>query len=316
MVKRPLSEQLDQAVTAILADVSPAPDPWLAGLVQIATLLNGLPSDEFRDRLKSQLEREMAMPSTTMSPIRAGFRTVTPYLAVRKTRPLIDFVKQVFGAEEFECGVGSASDVRDFRIGDSVIMIGGAARFPKPMPTALNVFVPDTDAVYRRALEAGATSLLEPNDSYFGQRLAAVGDISGNHWIIATHPGPGYIPEGLHAVMAYLHPVGANQLIDFLKRAFEATELECYRSPEGTVKHAKIKIGDSVVEIGEARDQYRPMPTVFFLYVDRVDAWYERAVGAGATSLSVPTDQPYGDRVAGVSDPSGNVWYLATHFKD
>jgi uncharacterized glyoxalase superfamily protein PhnB len=313
MAKRPLSEQLDRAVTAILADIPPPVDPWLAELMRLAALLKGLPSDDFRNRLKADLLRKIAMPATTVSAIREGFHTITPYLLVRETEQLIAFMKTVFGAEEFDCGIGSATDIRDFRIGDAVIMVGGGARCAKPMPTTLHVFVPDADAVYRRALDAGATSLAEPKDSYFGQRLGAVTDLCGNQWYIATHPGPGNTPEGLHTVTVYLHPRGANQLIDFAKLAFGAEEIEGYRSPEGTVLHAKIKIGDSVVEIGEPHGDYQTMPTIFFLYVEDVDTWHRRAVNAGATSLSMPADQPYGDRVGGVSDPFGNLWYIATH---
>jgi PhnB protein len=310
MSRRPLSEQLDLAVTAILAGETPAPDPWLADLVRTADLLRTLPNADFRERLKSDLLRRISMSVKTASPIREGFHTITPYLMVRETDQLIAFITQVFDAQEFDCNTGGA--VRDFRIGDSVLMIGGA-RSAKPMPTTLHVFVPDADTTYRRALAAGATSLAEPSESHFGQRLAAVQDVSGNQWHIATHRGSRHVPDGLHVVTAYLHPVGANQFIDFAKRAFNAEEIEGYRSPEGMVLHAKIRIGDSVIQLGDARGSYESMPTIFYLYVDDVDAWYRRAVGAGATSLSLPADQPFGDRVGGVSDPFGNVWYIATH---
>jgi uncharacterized glyoxalase superfamily protein PhnB len=319
MAERSLSEQLDLAVQALLAGpeaTQPPPDPWIAPLVRTATLLRGLPSDDFRERLKNDLLRSISMPSTTVPHVREGFHTVTPYLMVRERDRLIDFVQQVFGAEEFECGTNGAGGVRDFRIADSVLMIGGGPRCPKPMPTVLFVFVPDTDAVYRRALQAGATSLSEPQDSHFGQRLATVQDATGNQWCIATHPGPSHVPEGLHTVTAYLHPHGADRFIDFAKQAFVAEEAECYRSPEGVVKHAKIKIGDSVVQLGEARDAYPPMPTLFYLYVEDVDAWHRRAVSAGATSLSMPADQSFGDRTGAVTDPCGNVWYIATHVRD
>jgi uncharacterized glyoxalase superfamily protein PhnB len=102
-------------------------------------------------------------------------------------------------------------------------------------------------------------------------------------------------------------------MIEFLKPAFGAAEVAVYRlQPDGPVVHAKIKIGDSVLEMGEAHGPYQPMPTMFFLNVDDVAAWYQRAVASGATSISEPADQ-YGDRVAGVTDPFGNTWYIATH---
>jgi PhnB protein len=68
--------------------------------------------------------------------------------------------------------------------------------------------------------------------------------------------------------------------------------------------------------MGEAHGPYQPMPTMFYLYVPDVDALYQRAINAGATSMSAPADQPYGDRSAGVKDAFGNQWYIATHFKD
>ena len=105
-------------------------------------------------------------------------------------------------------------------------------------------------------------------------------------------------------------------MIDFLKQAFGAEELSRAQSPDGVIHHAEVRIGDSVIEMGEAHDQWQPMATTFFMYVDDVDEWYRRAVAAGAASQSVPADQPYGDRVAGVTDPFDNLWYIATHIKD
>jgi PhnB protein len=79
------------------------------------------------------------------------------------------------------------------------------------------------------------------------------------------------------------------------------------------VHHAKIAIGSSIVEMGEAHAQWQPMPMVFMLYVDDVDAWYARAMeAAGAISLAAPKDQTYGDRTGAVKDPFDNVWYIGT----
>jgi PhnB protein len=105
-------------------------------------------------------------------------------------------------------------------------------------------------------------------------------------------------------------------VIDFLKRAFAADEVARYAGPDGTIYHAQVRIGDSVIEMGEAHGPYQPMPTMFYLYVEDADAWYRRALQAGATSISEPADQPYGDRKAGVKDPFDNVWYVATPIKD
>jgi uncharacterized glyoxalase superfamily protein PhnB len=105
-------------------------------------------------------------------------------------------------------------------------------------------------------------------------------------------------------------------MISFLKRAFGAEELEKYASPVGVVHHAKIRIGDSMLEMGEAGGPYQPMPSMFYLYVPDVDAMYLRALNAGATSISEPVDQSYGDRSAGVKDVFGNQWYIATQIRE
>ena len=105
-------------------------------------------------------------------------------------------------------------------------------------------------------------------------------------------------------------------MIEFLKPAFGAEEVAVYYAgPKGPVVHAKVKIGDSILEMGEAHDIYQPMPTMFYLYVDDVDGWYNRAVAAGATSKAAPADQPYGDRTAGVTDPFDNIWYFGAPVK-
>ena len=81
------------------------------------------------------------------------------------------------------------------------------------------------------------------------------------------------------------------------------------------ILHAKVQIGDSVIELGEARYPEQPLPTAIYLYVDDVDAIYEQALQAGGTSMLPPTDQAYGDRNAWVKDPFDNVWYVAAPIK-
>jgi PhnB protein len=117
-------------------------------------------------------------------------------------------------------------------------------------------------------------------------------------------------------VNPYLHPRRAEPLINFLKRAFGAQEIARYASPDGVVNHAEIRVGDSVVEMGEAHGKYETMPAMFYVYVPNVEAVYQQALAAGATSFQEPTDQPYGDRNAAVQDNFGNKWYIATHIKD
>ena len=124
------------------------------------------------------------------------------------------------------------------------------------------------------------------------------------------------MPSGLHSVNVYLHPLRAEPVIKFMERAFGATDVEKFASPDGVVHHAKVAIGDAVVEMGEARGPYQPMPTMFYLYVPSVDASYTRALNAGAASLGAPADQAYGDRTASVRDPFGNQWFFATQLRE
>lgn len=174
----------------------------------------------------------------------------------------------------------------------------------------------DVDAVFERAVQAGATPSLQPVDQEYGERSGGVKDASGNHWYIATSKGEHYVPKGLHRVNVYLHPLRAEPVIAFLKRAFDAEAVEKYASPDGVVHHAKVRIGDSLIEMGEAHGPYQPMPTMCYLYVPNVDATYRRALEAGAASISEPADQPYGDRNAGVEDAFGNQWYIATQIRE
>jgi uncharacterized glyoxalase superfamily protein PhnB len=168
----------------------------------------------------------------------------------------------------------------------------------------------------KQAIAAGATLIDEVRDQEYGERSGTVKDGAGNFWYIATAKGKGHTPEGLHSVNPYLHPMRAEPLIGFLKRAFNAEEVAKFASPDGVVHHAAVRIGDSVVEMGEAHGKYETMRAMFYLYVPNVDDLYKQAIAAGATSFQEPTDQFYGDRSAGVRDTFGNTWYIATHIKD
>lgn len=124
------------------------------------------------------------------------------------------------------------------------------------------------------------------------------------------------IPEGFHTVTPYLIVQEAAQLIEFVKQAFEATETFRGTGSAGGI-HAEVKIGDSMVMIGGGGAwRGEAIPAALHLYVNNVDSVYQRALQVGATSITEPADQPYGDRMAGVKDSFGNVWYLATHIED
>lgn len=120
------------------------------------------------------------------------------------------------------------------------------------------------------------------------------------------------LPEGHTAITPYLIVPGVDRLLDFLQAAFGAEVKEKHMRPDGSVGHAEVRIGGAAVMMGEASEQWPAMPGSVYLYVDNTDATYARAITAGATSVMEPADQFYGTRGAGVKDPSGNVWWLAT----
>jgi uncharacterized glyoxalase superfamily protein PhnB len=111
-------------------------------------------------------------------------------------------------------------------------------------------------------------------------------------------------------VTPYLVVSDADTELAFLKAAFGATEVECQRNPDNQVMHAEMKIGDSLVMLGQAGGRWTPRPAALYLWVDDVDATYARALRAGATSESEPEDKPYGHRNAGVIDQNGITWWI------
>lgn len=121
-------------------------------------------------------------------------------------------------------------------------------------------------------------------------------------------------PFGLHTITPYLVVDGIPTLIEFLRQVFGA---ELRGDPEyrddGTVKHAEVKIGDSVVMMGEPTKDFGKMPASMYLYVDECNLTYQRALKAGATSILEPENYPHGDRYGGVKDPVGNIWWIVTH---
>jgi PhnB protein len=133
------------------------------------------------------------------------------------------------------------------------------------------------------------------------------------------------IPDGYHSIQPYLHIRGAAEAIDFYKKAFGATEVMRMPTPDGKrLMHAEIRLGDSVVMLADEHPErgiygpahYGGAPMTIMFYTGDCDATYRKALAAGSKSLREPADQSYGDRMAGVEDPFGFQWYIATHIKD
>jgi uncharacterized glyoxalase superfamily protein PhnB len=316
-------DQLDEAVDAIIArDEAIAfkeDEQTLTELAGLSLELRLLPRESFKSQLKEALRRSATMSTPgTEAKKSPSYQTITPYLTVKRAEELVEFVKNVFGGVEVLRTTGSAGGLHaEVTIGDSKLMIGGYASVEEKL-TALHLYVPDADAVYQRALESGATSMEEPVDQPYGDREAGVKDPSGNVWWIATHklgPAETYIPEGMRPVTPFLHPIGAPGLIEFMKNAFDAEEISREQSPDGVIHHATVRIGDSMIEMGEAHGDAQPMPPALFMTVENLEETYQRALSAGATSMQGPSRQAYG-HTAWVKDDWGNIWYLTAVLKD
>ena len=111
-------------------------------------------------------------------------------------------------------------------------------------------------------------------------------------------------------VTPYLCVADADAELTFLKTASGATDVQCERNADGTVMHAEVMVGDTLIMIGQAGGQWPTKPAALYLWVKDVDATYAKALSAGATSDSVPEDKPYGHRNAGVVDANGVTWWI------
>lgn len=329
--KRPLAEQLDEVVQGILVSLQPrpetAPHHSLAPLAAIARELRLLPREEFRATLKSDLQRRATMnEATSMGSattavrefyyLRPGITSITPYTIIERASEFIDFLKAAFDAEErvrVPLPDGKIMHAQ-LGLGNGAIEVADANDQYPSAPTDIHVYVDDADATFDRALAAGATSIYRPTDEHpSGDRWGAARDAFGNRWYIATPKGwtPG--PEGLRSVQPYLHLREAHKMIPFLEAAFGAEAMGVHKSPEGMVLHATMRIGNATLEIDEAHGEYQPKPCHLHIYVPDTDTTYAQALRAGATSHQEPYNAPYGDRAAGVIDPFGNSWFVATY---
>jgi len=134
------------------------------------------------------------------------------------------------------------------------------------------------------------------------------------------------IPDGYHSVTPYLiiDNGKCKEALDFYTRAFGAKEITRMSGPDGRIAHAEIQVGDSRVMLADESPKmnaYGPShfhgsPITLHFYVPEVDARTKQAVSAGAKVIRPVEDQFYGDRTAGLEDPFGHKWFLATHVRD
>jgi PhnB protein len=202
----------------------------------------------------------MTLGSETAIPLREGYRSVTPSIFVNGAEQFIDFLKAVFGAEE-RLRVPGTEGTRiryvEMKIGNSMIELGDASERYPACPAPLHVYVPETEGVYRRTLDAGATSLHAVEGMPYGERSGSVKDPFGNHWY--TH-----IPETRRRstrTCARRAPTGYS-------RHLAPKSSKCIANRRAARSGTRRSgLGDTMVEMGEAHGQYRLMPTGLHYYV-------------------------------------------------
>ena len=247
---------------------------------------------------------------------RPNFPNIAPYFLVGGAPQFIDFLVSAFeGAERIRVPRPDGSIMHaEVAIGNSVIELGDANEQYPSRPMTTHLYVPDADATYARALEAGATPIYAPTDDHpSGDRWGAAKDPFGNTWYIATRKSSVPDPEGFLTVQPYLHLRNAHNMIPFVEAAFGAKATGVHKSPDGLVLHATIEIAGATFEIDEAPGESQPTQPYLHIYVPDTDALYAQAMRSGAVSVELPHDAPYGDRSAAIKDPFGNTWYLATY---
>ena len=123
-----------------------------------------------------------------VNPIPEGYHTITPFLVVKDARKLIEFMKQAFDAEVKHISENDGVVMHgEVKIGNSMLMLAEENVNAPGSPTGIYLYVTDTDAMYKKAVDAGATSIMEPADQFYGDRNAGVKDFAGNSWWIGTH---------------------------------------------------------------------------------------------------------------------------------
>ena len=121
-----------------------------------------------------------------------------------------------------------------------------------------------------------------------------------------------YKPQGYSSLSPYIMADGAQRVIDFLSQVFDAREMRRQDNSDGSIMHAEVQIDDSIVMIADGGGDFPAFPIWLHVYVPDVDAAYQRALNAGGVSVQAPQQKDDPDRRAGVKDPAGNTWWIAT----
>jgi uncharacterized glyoxalase superfamily protein PhnB len=120
-----------------------------------------------------------------------------------------------------------------------------------------------------------------------------------------------HIPPGFTTLFPYIFAEDANAYLAFLEQGLGGEVLDVFATPDGVVRNAQIRFGDTTIMVSEAIEGREPSRGTFYLYVADADAAMARALAAGGTEEMPVDDRPYGDRQGGVADPAGNIWWLS-----
>jgi PhnB protein len=129
-----------------------------------------------------------------------------------------------------------------------------------------------------------------------------------DRWIASR---PMYIPPGFTTVFPYIFASDARAYLDFLANGLGGEIVGVHESPDGIVRNAHVRFGDTTIMVSEAIDGRAPSRGTHYLYVADADAAMARATAAGGVQIGDVTDMPYGDRQGGLRDPSGNIWWIS-----
>lgn len=309
-------------------------------------------------------------------PVPEGWFALTPQIVVPDVDAAIAFYTAALGAESIFTIPGPDGKAMhgEVKLGDSIIMIDGEnERMKSPLtlggtPAELMVYVPDVDAAFQKAIDAGAKVVMPVEDQFWGDRYGVLTDPAGHRWGMATHvedltdeqmmqraelamPAPGAKkskykkskkpktpewkkiagtpatapkPAQYHTVTIGITANDAAAAIEFYKVAFGATEVSRMPMPDGKVMHAEVKIGDSVLMIGDAMPEMGGKapkdlggaPVMIHHYTPDVDGVFAKAAAAGGTAMMPVADAFWGDRYGAILGPDGFGWGVATHIED
>ena len=121
-----------------------------------------------------------------------------------------------------------------------------------------------------------------------------------------------YKPENYNSVSPYLVVTDADQTLKFLTEVFDAVEIRRFPTPDGRIMHSETRLDDTVLMIADSADGWPAMPAHVHVYVPDVDATYQRALKAGATSVQEPVKKEDADKRGGVKDAGGTTWWIGT----